>query len=333
MGDHNTMQDKSIISQILETEVPENLYHYTSSNGLMGIIGTEAFHTGKIWATKIQYMNDGSELQHGFEQIKKEIETQKKYIRDEIEVQDGYRKRTTDELDDMLSALERIAHINIGVVSFTTEGDQLSQWRGYCKIGNGYSLCFSGEKLCASIEKLKDAEKLPEILETLQQNIGKLPEDLVRKPVYYLVPCKYEEYEHSKMVKELISFAPIYNEQYGPYPNTPKLWRIPFEEAAVFIAAMIKAEGFKEEKEWRLICGPFLSNDSEYRSGNYSLIPYWVIDLDLKNALKKIIIGPTPEKELSKNALHGYLRRAYSVGPRGTLPIPTENSKIYWKSI
>jgi hypothetical protein len=160
MENHGAMQEKSMISQIVETEVPENLYHYTSSTGLMGIIGTEVSHTGKIWATKIHYMNDGSELQYGFEQIRKEIEVQKEYLCKDIEVLDGYRKRTTDELNDMLSALERVEQINIGVVSFTTEGDQLSQWRGYCKIGNGYSLCFSGEKLWASIEKLKNSEKL-----------------------------------------------------------------------------------------------------------------------------------------------------------------------------
>jgi len=115
------MQDKSIISQILETKAPENLYHYTSSAGLMGIIGTEESHTGKLWATKIHYMNDGLELQLGLEQIRKEIEAQKEHIRENIEVRDGYRKRTTDELDKMLADLERIAHINIGVVSFTTE--------------------------------------------------------------------------------------------------------------------------------------------------------------------------------------------------------------------
>lgn len=322
------MQDKSIITQILETEVPEHLYHYTSSEGLMGIIGT-----GKMRATKIHYMNDGGELQHGLEQIRKEIETQKNYIRDGKEVQDGYRKRTTEDLDAMLFALEQIAHTNIGVVSFTTEGNQLSQWRGYCKIGNGYSLCFSSVGLRASTEKLKNSEKLPESLEKLQQKIGKLPERLRRMPDYFLVPCMYEESEHRKMVKELISFASIDENQHEPDPNIPQLLRLPFKEAALFIAAMIKTNGFKEEKEWRLVCGPFLSDDAEYRAGNYSLIPYWVIDLELQKVLQKIIIGPTPELELSKLALDGYLRRVYSVGPHGGSPKTIENSKISWRSI
>lgn len=309
------MQDESVISQILETKVPEHLYHYTSSEGLMGIIGT-----GKMRATKIHYMNDGSELQYGLEQIRKEVEVQKEYIRKNIEVRDGYRKRTADELDEMNRVLGQTAKINLGVVSFTTEGDQLSQWRGYCKIGNGYSLCFSGEELRASIEKLKNSEKLPESLEKLRQEIGILPEELARKPGYYLVPCKYDESEHRKLVKELISSEPVDNEDF-------------LREKIVFIAAMIKTKGFEEEKEWRLICGQFLFNDAEYRAGNHSLIPYWVIDLDVQKALQKIIIGPTPEPELSKHALDGYLRRVYLAGPRAGSPKKIENSKISWKSI
>jgi hypothetical protein len=63
------------------------------------------------------------------------------------------------------------------------------------------------------------------------------------------------------------------------------------------------------------------------------LIPYWKIDLDLKNALKKIIIGPSPEQELSKSAVDGYLRKAFSVDIHGTPPVETEKSKIFWKSI
>ena len=171
------MQDKSIISQINETEVSEKLCHYTSSKGLKGIIST-----GKMWATKIQYMNDGSELQHGFKQIRKEIEDQKRYISHGIEIQDGYKKRSDKELDEMLFALDRIEMANICVASFTEEEDQLSQWRGYCKIGDGYALWFDSKKLLESVEKL------PEYIA-----IENLPESVKHKPVCSLVPCNYKE--------------------------------------------------------------------------------------------------------------------------------------------
>ena len=89
------MPNKSIISQIFETDVPKDLYHYTSSAGLMGII-----KTGKIRTTKIHYMNDGSELQLGVQ-----------YIREEIKTQRNNKTRDDQELDEMIDALDSIESI------------------------------------------------------------------------------------------------------------------------------------------------------------------------------------------------------------------------------
>ena len=56
------MMNQNIVSQLLAIDVPDLLFHYTTAVGLMGIIGS-----GKIWTTKIQYMNDNSELQLAFD--------------------------------------------------------------------------------------------------------------------------------------------------------------------------------------------------------------------------------------------------------------------------
>lgn len=283
------MSDKSIISQIFETEVPKELYHYTSSTGLMGIIESQ-----KIWTTKIHYLNDGSELQLGFQ-----------YIREEIESQKGNDIRSENELDEMIDALDSIKTINMSIASFTAEGDLLSQWRGYCKIGDGYSLCFDGEKLS---EKAKS------------------------NFLCYLVPCKYEDTEHRLMVKELVSSAPVSGIPRNPNPNNPPLQKLGFSRAALLIAPMIKAKGFKEEKEWRLICGPFEYKRAQFRSGNFSLIPYWEFDLDLENTLKSITIGPTPEQDLSVEAVQGFLMKNFSARYSNEIP-KIKKSEIPWRSI
>ncbi|NOH02762.1 MAG: hypothetical protein HND47_12760 [Chloroflexi bacterium] len=124
------MMNENIISNLLMRDAPKLLFHYTSGTGVKGII-----ETGKIWTTKIHYLNDKSELELAFE-----------YIRDEInhQINNGITNPPVENLRCMLGALDSISKFNVSVASFTTQGDQLSQWRGYSEIGNGYSLGFDG---------------------------------------------------------------------------------------------------------------------------------------------------------------------------------------------
>ena len=51
------------------------IYHYTNSEGLLGIIGTQS-----IWATDINFLNDFEEFSIGKKVIRKSID----YHRDEL---------------------------------------------------------------------------------------------------------------------------------------------------------------------------------------------------------------------------------------------------------
>jgi hypothetical protein len=65
------MTKQSIILQKLNANPPKSLFHYTDTKGLCGILDS-----GKIWTTKIQYLNDKSELGLALEYINKEIDNQ-----------------------------------------------------------------------------------------------------------------------------------------------------------------------------------------------------------------------------------------------------------------
>ena len=80
-----------------------------------------------------------------------------------------------------------------------------------------------------------------------------------------------------------------------------------FANSVLFLAPLIKSASFKEEKEWRLITTVLPYTGAKFRKGNYSIIPYWEFDIDLKDTLKTIIIGPTPEPKLSSTAVRGLL--------------------------
>ena len=88
--------------------------------------------------------------------------------------------------------------------------------------------------------------------------------------------------------------------------NTKNISNPSFEYASIVLAALIKSEGFEEEKEWRLI---YQGNTEKgkLRSGKHSLIPYWELNLDLNKSLKKILVGPTPEPELACQAVFDLL--------------------------
>ena len=284
------MSIRSIISEILNTKVPKSLFHYTSSVGLMGII-----KSNKIWTTKIHYLNDKSEVQLAFKHIRNEIDSQK----------NGDEKtRSDEELDTMIEILDSVEGINVSVASFTEMGDQLSQWRGYCEIGDGYSIGFKGQKLMGHVDKSEN---------------------------YRLVPCVYDEKKHLEIVRELVNSAPVIDITNHPNYGKPPFYNMPFGDAALFLAPIIKSESFKEEKEWRLISLALSYETANFRKGNFSLIPYWEFDLDLERTFKSIIIGPTPEEDLAERALQGFLLNVYF----DNVPLWTDikHSKIPFRKI
>lgn len=278
---------KSIIDQNSHAAIPDLLFHYTTGAGLVGII-----ESGKIWTSKILYMNDNSEVHLAIDYIRNEIDLQRK---------GKGTTRTEKELDIMYRAIDKIETVNISVASFTEIGDQLSQWRGYCDIGHGYSLGFDGPELKKKIHGNDD---------------------------YRLLPCIYEEEQQKQLAKELVDCYPTKDlleasaKEHSVLGDDEYNFLSAFSSAVLSFAPLVKSRTFREEREWRLISPPLSYDDAQFRQGQHSLIPYWEFDLDLENTLKKVIIGPTPEPELSSLAVTGllrkkslidYLRRVHSV--------------------
>lgn len=282
---------KGRFSEIVETTtIPKMLYHYTSSVGLLGI-----FKSKKIWTTKIHYLNDSSELSLGLDYIRKEIQSQKG---------GNNRFRSDEELDDMLNVIFSIESVNVGVASFTENGDQLSQWRGYTKLGSGYSLGFDGDGV--NNQALSD--------------------------LYYFVPCIYNQEDHRLLAKELVDFGRVAGKIQEEKGEISILHKMDFSRAVLLVATMIKAGKFEEEKEWRLVTPLMDYREANFRPGDFSLLPYWEYDLRLEKTLKQIIIGPTQEPDLSYKSTQGvtmhYFSRRYNDGK-----IKVENSAIPFRRI
>jgi hypothetical protein len=261
------MFEQSPISQKLETEVPEFLYHYTSGAGLIGILESQ-----KIWTTKIHYLNDKAETQLAIALIQDEIENALGGTSNEL-------LNSKNQLELMLQVIKDVGKPNISVASFSEIKDDLSQWRGYCEVGKGYCIGFNGSEFQASVSKESN---------------------------YRLVPCEYDQSVQRAMVQELIRSVNVLNAKDNPSYGKSPFYEMDFRQAALFLASIIKYEPFESEQEWRLVSFPLKYRDAKFRQGNYSLIPYWEFEFDRKSIVE-ICIGPTEEPELSRIAVEGIL--------------------------
>ena len=242
---------------ILATSPPETLFHYTTQEGLLGIIKSK-----ELWATKIHFLNDSKEYALALELAQSQLE--------------GYLKKAVstlekDVFETSLEELEKIVSINICVFSFSEQGDVLSQWRGYAGSGTGYSIGFYSKTL----------------------------KELAKKNGFVLAPCIYDKSRQMALIddviKESLSKA---GPTLGPQGE--------FANMLMKIAPMIKNESFTEEREWRLISGPISSKELDYRSGASMIIPHFrfpLCDDQARLELSDVIIGPTPHRELSCEAL------------------------------
>jgi len=119
------------VKEILQRTPPRILYHYTTQQGLLGIISNQ-----EIWATHTQYLNDIREFRHATELARQELSS--------MPVEESSREYVSHMQKALLGEVEAI---NVCVCSFSAQGDVLSQWRTYGGAASGFAIGFSGEHL------------------------------------------------------------------------------------------------------------------------------------------------------------------------------------------
>lgn len=116
-------------------DVPPVLYHYTTAEGLLGILNEQAF-----WATDCEFLNDSSEMRYGLRLLDhtlREFAVQGEHslaLRGQV-IKDGRGFRPGKKPF---------------VVCFCKRGDLLSQWHGYAG-GGGYAIGLAWTGIAASI--------------------------------------------------------------------------------------------------------------------------------------------------------------------------------------
>jgi hypothetical protein len=87
-----------------------------------------------------------------------------------------------------------------------------------------------------------------------------------------------------------------------------RIWANTARELLV-CAAHVKHEAFAEEREWRLVSPPIMTQHEsvKFRMGRHSLVPYLEFDLVDEHLpsmpLHEIIVGPTPDPRATQHAI------------------------------
>lgn len=261
---------------ILYRRPPEILYHYTTQRGLLGIV------TGKeIWASHTQYLNDMREFQHAIEIVKDELIAMKL---------DAQYQDKTDLLCEMEDTVKLVSGtLNVCVCSFSTNGDDLAQWRAYGGGTSGFSIGFSGE-----------------FLRTISDELN-----------FWLVPVLYEEGEQRALVRTLLGDVLRENTQRRAKSNPEDKFLPSAGNLGAYLnryAPILKHKSFSEEREWRIISRPLMCMNERfgYREGGSMLVPYFRIPLSSDRqpfSITEIVVGPTPHPAESTNSVNGLLIR------------------------
>ena len=286
------------VNDHINKPIPEKLWHYTSYAAFQGIITSK-----KIWATEYRFLNDREEFLHAKNLAQELVNEETEFAGEQFPAREILRQGVDAAFSIGYLHEERL---RIMVASFSEEGDQLGQWRGYAGNSAGVSIGFD----------LRSTRP--------PSNIG---------TAVTFAPCIYQEDSKRALLKEI--FAHYRNELQEWWDRTMNeaakkqsqdsgiaLQRV---KAAISehkdelrqiadrrhrslqfdllrIAPLLKSESFSEEKEWRLVL-PMetirlpTNHPLEFRPIRDAVVPYVAYPLRSPNQegpifCNDLILGP-----------------------------------------
>ena len=338
------------------------LFHYTSTEGLIGIL-----RSGHIFATHIRYLNDSQEMF------------------DALDHTEGFISEFDEVSRPGMKAFLKSAVTSFGravgayVVSFTDDadalagteqipGDRLNQWRAYSTPGKGFSLGFdsrlidpSGLGKCIEgidgLAYLHNCEYRRNMKLSILQRAGGLVSEDWRKALIEQALWLFKESQElgeggaATSEEALMNWMRSHLKSEGyPQEIESRMFRARMNAALgmVINATALKNEAFFEEKEWRIIMLGFppvsadentnASRKVKFRNGTVGLTPYLEYPLNLRSKqspLRTIVVGPTPHMDEAVGATKLLLqecgiRQRTDDYSEGVEVIPSQIPFRYW---
>jgi hypothetical protein len=249
------------------------LYHYTSVDVLQKI-----YESRKLYATHASYLSDGTEIRLGLQVLLDLIDDRLPEIR-------GRESELLALLRERVHA-QALSFPPVFLLCFSEHRNLLSQWRGYTPLGRGVCIGFKHNLM---IERAQRAG-------------------------WQWLSCSYGVTSHrawmSAYLTRFLREALAVQDTFSAFDATEQVWNNTDRDLFV-CAAHVKDSAFSEEREWRLVSPPIMTQAQsvKFRVGRHSLVPY--IEFDLVDSeqpvlpLHEIVVGPTPNPRAAEHAIMG----------------------------
>ncbi len=269
-----------------------NLYHYTTLEGLKGILNSRS-----IWFTHVSALNDPLELKYGETIILKILND---FIKTE---KNDTIKHILDDISIYIKSFNS-NNYQTYVACFCESENLLSQWRAYGFRGGGFNLGL----------RFKTDTKF------YHSKVDKEESHIILRKIIYDIEEQY------KLVSDYLSIivksATVALNEFTKNNSIPLAWSsiAAIESVNLLIDLMLtfKNPAFKEEAEWRLIKGRQTNikpEHLEFRESIDGLIPYinTYIQEEIKGnfifPLNSIKFGPTLDEVRTQSSIHLFLNK------------------------
>jgi len=292
------------------------LYHYTTQEGLLGII-----ESGMLWATHVQFLNDEMEFKLGlrrFEECLLAPEVQG-LIEQMLRLTFAHSSQTSESY---LPERERyntlllhpLKTLPTYCVSFTAQaassdstradaGDDLSQWRGYSGGSGGFAIGFDRKALEAEVYSLPDTK-----------DVGHVFGNCIYRAEHQRQPL-------TEKIMKLIELDQLYAVNGGNSNGETVDQKMAVVKELIPLIPLIKDESFRSENEVRIVRFQQGEEGVKFRRGSSSLVPY--VEIPVANAprqfsplkmppistIRWVVVGPSARMEDAKKSLEMLLRR------------------------
>lgn len=267
------------------------LYHYTTVEGLKGILGNRAF-----WCTEINYLNDTLELKYGRNII---IDRLNSFVKDENNEQ------IKKLLNKLIIVSGTFATYNTFVSCFSENDNLLNQWNYYASNGKGYNLGIHF-----------NSDFVPRTQAALCINeLSSIHYPKLRK-VFYDVDKQYEII--NTYIDYIISGAKkALSRNNGIEKDWDSHASLQITNVLLEIMFSLKSPNYKDEQEWRLVfmMPKEMVNTKflHFRTNSNLIVPYLNAyiyehrDDKYFFPLRSINIGPMLSEEIGKKSLDIYI--------------------------
>jgi len=253
------------------------IFHYTTAAGLHGIVSQK-----KLRLTHTRHLNDETEGLHGAQAVDKALDVLSARLPNSELV-----KTLSHAMKTAVSRRQMRTEGGTFVGCFSTDGDNLPQWRGYGRHDSAFSIAFDAG----------------ELLNLAGASWGGR---------CWLLPVEYDE---EAFVSKMASALTIASEEFDDHKRiqAPQNLLYSLILHLANYGSALKHPAFREEQEWRLIVLQLSSVDDApvHHLANATFTPYIELEMGaemLARAVERVIVGPQLKQEATEHGVSSFLK-------------------------